>query len=399
MKLQAFWGGSANGAWAIFGIPYLLRLDASIHLISVYIALTSLAPLLIGPIAISYLRHGPQQRGWMLTCGVISRIFFILPSTAMLFPSHRAEIAVALFCLGAIPTILFGALWSPIPGIVVELEHRPTIINARTRIANSGALAANMLAGLGMSFLAFPYNYAAVFIMSGVVGFVEIYIISLIVLPRQNFQIEKTMREKFDIHELAKEKQFLVFMGGLALIVSASSIAGPLQSVYFIKERGYSDRWMGLWAMSLSIGVVLGSLLWRHVQSKIGSYNVLTITMPLAACYFLFIVLSPNQYWVIAAVLYAGAMNAGSEVGIWLGLYRFGSEERRSLLINIYIGVALAIPFVAALFIPALTNKFTLAEIFVTSFIIRFLVALYFKIPRVYTLLVDRPAIKEVEER
>jgi hypothetical protein len=399
MRLQAFWGGAANGAWGIFSIPYLLRLNASISLISIYVALTSLGPLIIGPIAITYLKHGTQQRRWMLTSGVISRIFFMLPASAMLFPAHRAGIAVTVLCLGAIPTIIFGALWSPIPGIVVELEHQPLIINARTRIANGGALAANALAGIGMMALTFPYNYIAVFLMSGLLGFGEIYVVSLVVLPEREFQVKTTIKEKFDLKGLTKEKQFITFMVGMALIVASTSIAGPLQSVYFIKERGYSDRWMGLWAMFLSLGAVLGSLVWKRVQRRIGSYAILSFTMPLAACYFLFIVVSPNQYWVILSVLYAGTMNAGTDVGIWLALYRFGSDERRSLLINIYIGVALGIPFVSAFFIPVATHRFTLAQIFITSFLIRFVAGLYFKVPRVYNLLKEHPLTKEVIEK
>jgi MFS family permease len=397
VRIQAFWGGSANGAWVIFGIPYLLRLDASITLISIYVAITALGPLVIGPIAVTYLQHGLQQRRWMIVCGVFSRIFFILPATAVLFPSHRAEIAIIIFSIGAVPTIIFGALWSPIPGIVVVLEHRPRIINSRTRIANSGALSANALAGIGMITLTFPYNYTTVFVMSGILGFIEMYVISLIVLPKREVQIKDTIREKFDLRGVASEKQFVTFMIGIALIATASSIVMPLQSVLFIKERGYSDRWMGLWAMVMSLGVVLGSLIWKNVQKRIGSYAILSFTVPLAAFYFLFIVIAPNQYWVILSVLYVGMMNAGTDVGVWLALYRFGTAERRSLLINIFIGISLGIPFVSAFFIPALTQRFTLTQIFIGSFIVRFAVGLYFKIPRVYNLLKEDPPIADTD--
>lgn len=246
-----------------------------------------------------------------------------------------------------------------------------------------------------MMILPFPYNYTAVFVMSGILGFIEIYVISLIVLPKREVQVKDTIREKFDLKGVASEKQFVTFMIGIVLISTAASIVMPLQSVLFIKERGYSDRWMGLWAMVMSLGVVLGSLIWKNVQKRIGSYAILSFTVPLAAFYFLFVVISPNQYWVILSVLYAGMMNAGTDVGVWLSLYRFGKAERRSLLINIYIGVSLGIPFVSAFFIPALTQRFTLTEIFVGSFIVRFAFGLYFKIPRVYNLLNEDPPIAD----
>ena len=389
MRLQAFWGGAANGAWVIFAIPFLLRLDASITLISIYVALTSLGPLLIGPIAVANLRNRAQQRRWMLICGVISRIFFFMPAVALLFDNRQAEIAIAMFCLCAMPTIVFGALWSPTPGVVVEAEHQPVIVNARTRIANIGALSANGVIGLGMIILPFPFNYMAVFFISGSLGLAEMYVISRIIYPESPHTYLETFRENFHVRKILAEKQFVYFMVGICLIVGASSIAAPLQSVYFINERGVSDRWMGVWAMALSAGAVFGTLIWRKLQNTRGSYAIFAWTVPISGVYFLLIIVAPNVELILMATLFAGWMNAGTDVGIWLGLFRYGSEARRTMLINIYIGFALGIPFIAAFFIPFLTDRFTLAEIFIGSFIIRTLVGLYFKIPFVYALLRD----------
>ena len=390
MRLQAFWGGAANGAWVICAIPYLLRLHASITLVSIYVALTSLGPLLIGPIAVANLRNRAQQRRWMLICGVFSRIFFFMPSVALLFDNHRAEIAIAMFCLCAMPTIVFGALWSPTPGVVVEAEHQPMIVNARVRIANIGSVSANAVIGLGMIFLPFPFNYVAVFVISGSLGLAEMYVISKIIYPETPENYLDSFKENLNIKKLWFEKQFMYFLFGIILIVSASSIASPLQSVYFINERGVSDRWMGIWAMALSVGAVLGTLVWRRLQAQYGSYAIFAWTVPISGIYFLLIVIAPNIEIILLATLFAGWMNAGTDTGIWLGLFRYGSKERRTMLINIYVGFALGIPFVAAFFIPPLTNRFTLAEILIGSFIVRSLVGLYFKIPFVYDRLKDQ---------
>ncbi len=389
MRLQAFWGGAANGAWVIFAIPFLVRLDASITLISIYVALTSLGPLVIGPIAVANLRNRAQQRKWMLVCGVASRIFFFMPGVALLFEDNQAEIAIAMFCLCAMPTIVFGALWSPTPGIVVEAEHQPLIVNARVRIANIGALSANGVIGLGMILLPFPFNYVGVFVISGSLGLAEMFVISRIIYPESPHTYLETFRENLAIKKIWAEKQFMLFLFGICLIVSASSVAGPLQSVYFIEDRGVSDRWLGIWAMALSAGAVLGTLVWRKLQNKHGSYAIFSWTVPISGIYFLLIILAPNVELILMATLFAGWMNAGTDTGIWLGLFRYGSEERRTMLINIYVGFALGIPFIAAFFIPFLTNRFTLTEIFLGSFVIRTLVGLYFKIPKVYDFLRD----------
>jgi hypothetical protein len=129
-----------------------------------------------------------------------------------------------------------------------------------------------------------------------------------------------------------------------------------------------------------------------------GSYAIFAWTVPVSAIYFLLIVVSPSVELILIATLFAGLLNAGTDVGIWLGLFRYGDEARRTMLINIYIGFALGIPFVAALFIPFFTNQFTLTEILIGSFVIRFVVGLYFKIPRVYDLLKDEVPPKSSEK-
>lgn len=398
MRLQAFWGGAANGAWVIFAIPFLIRLDASILLISIYVALTSLGPLLMGPIAVANLRSIVQQRYWMIICGLLSRIFFFMPAVALLFDNNRAEIAVAMFCICALPTVVFGAFWAPTAGLVIEPEHQPQIVNSRTRIANTGALVANGIIGLGMIFLPFPFNYVAVFFVSGALGLTEIYVISRIIYPDSPHTYLETFKENFDTKKILAEKQFIFFLSGIILVVSASAIAAPLQSVYFINERGVSDRWMGFWAMALSAGAVIGTFIWRKLQVRTGSYAILAWTVPVSAFYFLLIVVAPNIELILIATLLAGLLNAGTDIGIWLGLFRFGDKARRTMLINIYIGFALGIPFVAALFIPFFTNQFTLTEILIGSFVIRFLVGLYFKIPKVYDLLKDEVPGKPSEK-
>ena len=297
------------------------------------------------------------------------------------------------------PTIVFGALWSPTPGVVVEAEHQPMIINARVRIANIGALSANGVIGLGMIFLPFPFNYVAVFVVSGSLGLAEMYVISRIIYPESPQAYLETFKENFDVKKILAERKFFYFLFGISLIVMASSVAAPLQSVYFINERGVSDRWMGIWAMALSIGAVFGTLIWRKLQMTRGSYAIFSWTVPISGIYFLLIILAPNIELILIATLFAGWMNAGTDTGIWLGLFRYGSEERRTMLINIYVGVALGIPFVAAFFIPYLTDRFTLTEIFIGSFIIRTLVGLYFKIPSVYALLKDDVPVNSDQNR
>jgi hypothetical protein len=52
--------GAANGAYGIFSLPFLIRLDASITSISIYIALTSLGPLVVRPVDVGLCPYLPN---------------------------------------------------------------------------------------------------------------------------------------------------------------------------------------------------------------------------------------------------------------------------------------------------------------------------------------------------
>jgi hypothetical protein len=101
----------------------------------------------------------------------------------------------------------------------------------------------------------------------------------------------------------------------------------------------------------------------------------------------------PNQYMILLAVFYTGIMNAGSDFGIQLGLYRLGSDKSRDVLINLYVGISAGIGFVAAFFIPIFTAHFALTSIFIASYVLRFGLSFLFYIPKISRRLSDVPKV------
>ena len=392
LRRQAAWGG-ALAAYPVFAIPYLLRLDASITLISVYVGLTALGPLVLGPAIVVYLQGSAQKRVWMLVSGFAARIGLFVPMLSPFFGENDAVFATSAFIVFAIPAIVYGALWIPIPGVAIHQDQRPELISSRIRIANSGFMVANILFGAGMIFLTFPNNYYFIFIVSTFFGVLEIYNVSKIRVPKADPWDQGKLRSKLKTQKIGEERDFLLFIGVICLAISAMSVAGPLQTVYFLKELNFSDRWMGAWAILLAFGAVVGISIWQRVQKRFGSYRILTITIPLAPLYFIFMTIFPDKYMILLAVFYTGIMNAGSDLGIQLGLYRLGSDKSREVLINLYVGISAGIGFVAAFFIPIFTAHFALTSIFIASYVLRFGLSFLFYIPRVSRRLSDVPKV------
>jgi Na+/melibiose symporter-like transporter len=212
-------------------------------------------------------------------------------------------------------------------------------------------------------------------------------------VPKAELSNQGKLRSKLKTQKIGEERDFLLFIGVICLAIAAMSVAGPLQTVYFLKELHFSDRWMGAWAILLAFGAVVGISIWERVQKRFGSYRILTITIPLAPLYFIFMTIFPNKYMILLAVFYTGIMNSGSDLGIQLGLYRLGSDKSREVLINLYVGISAGIGFVAAFFIPIFTDHFALTSIFIASYVIRFGLSFLFYIPQVSRRLGDPPKV------
>ena len=390
LLVQAIWGGAFN-AYVVFAIPYLIRLGASITLISIYVGLTSLGPLLIGPLVIIHLEGSKYKRKWLLIGGTLSRGSVLIAALAPLFGDKKAVFATIVFIVFAIPSIVFGALWVPIPGLTTDPAVQPKMMGDRIRLGNSGSMGANILFAFGMFFFSFPNNFTYIFSVCAIFGALEIFTISKIRVYDEALAERSAFLAKFKRQKLSKEPDYLIFISGVGLAIAAVSIAGPLQSVYFLKKLNFSDRWFSVWAILLNAGAIVGITFWNRAQKTVGSYIILSSTIVLASFYFLFIATLPNRYLLLGAVFYLGIMNSGTDLGIALVLYRLGNPARRDLLINIYVGVALGISFIAALFLGFFTDHFALTTIFLGSFAIRFVVSFFFRLPSMRARFADYP--------
>lgn len=398
LLLQAIWGG-AFSAYVVFAIPYLVRLDASITLISIYVAMTSLGQLVIGPIVIIHLQGSKHKKRWLVVAGVLSRFGVFVAAFAPLFGDYKAQFAAAVFILFSIPNIVFGALWTPVPGLTIAIDDQPKIISNRIRLANAGGMSANILFAIGMFTIPFPSNFVYVFVLSGILGALEIITISRIHVYDTDEVEKEPFLSKFKGQQLGKEKDYFIFIGGVGLAIAAVAVASPLQSVYFLQELKLSDRWLSMWAVLLNFGAVIGITIWKRVQKRVGVYAIFSSTIVIASFYFLILATVPNKYLLLVAILCAGIINSGTDFGITMSLYRLGSEERRDLLINLYIGVTLGIAFIAALFLNFFTDRFALTSIFLGSFAIRFVIAFFFRLPSMKTRFADSPGTNIVQSR
>lgn len=377
---QALWGGAYN-SYVVFVIPFLIRLGSSITWISIYLALTSVGFLVIGPLTTIYLHNLQQKRSWLIWSCVMSRSTVAIACLSPSMGHYKASFGALIFIVFSIPGNIYGSLFLPIPGLLIKPEDQPAGLSLRLRTAYIGNFSANLIFTLLMFLFKYPYNYTALFIVSIFFGVMEISIIRKLDVYHADETEKLPFLEKIRTHGILMEKNYLLFIGLVGILVATVSIASPLQSIYFLRQLHFSDLWFAVWADLLLFGMVIGNLIWRTLQANYSNYNLLCAALILAGFYFLFISISTNSFQLLLIVGFAGLMNSGSDLGITLILYRLGSSERRSLMLNIYAGVTLAITFFASFFLNFFTHRYQLKTIFLYAFIFRSIAALIFLSP------------------
>ena len=377
---QGVWGGGYN-AYVVFVIPFLIRLGSSITWISIYIGVTSVGYLLIGPLTIIRLQNSKKKKAWLVWSCIFSRTTVAVACMAPFCGNYKASMGALVFIIFSIPANIYGALFLPIPGLLIKPQDQPVGLNLRLRMAYIGNFIANIIFTILMLLFQYPYNFMALFIVSIFFGAVEVGIVIKLDVYSSDDDASTGFMQKVRSHEIMKEKNYLIFIAMVTLMVFTVSIATPLQSVYYLRQLHFSDLWFSVWADILLLGMIVGNVLWRKFQLRYSNYSAMCVAILFAGFYYFFISISSNALLLLLIVGFAGFMNAGGELGITLTLFRLGSAARRSLMINIYAGVVLAISFFSSFFLNFFTHRYQLKTIFSYSFIFRTSSALLFLLP------------------
>jgi MFS family permease len=132
-------------------------------------------------------------------------------------------------------------------------------------------------------------------------------------------------------------------------------LVSPLYIIFFVRELGASDGWLGLNGMLASIGGIIGHLLWRRWIRRLGYSRALLLSAPLGASYACLLGLFPSLTLILVWGMLNNIINPGISLSHFNLLLKVAPDDRRptymatySTLANIgafimpLVGVALA---------------------------------------------------------
>lgn len=251
-----------------------------------------------------------------LSYAIAAAILLLVPNT-LVVPALLAVLAVAAIPstvgMVAFPIVMDGAAGS---------RGRYELMGRRWAIMGLTMALSVTFVGQILDLLPFPQNYQLVLVGFSIAGLLSFYYSRQFRVPDAEPAPPEAGRSPLDrLRELIlivrSQPSFLGYSARQMVYIVGTRVALPLIPLYYVREVGATDAWIGIIATSQSLALLVGYRLWRRISVRRGGGVVLLATLLAVSLYP--VALSLVEDLVIVAILTAIA--AMFSAGVDLALF------------------------------------------------------------------------------
>ncbi len=369
LYLEVIFGGFLAAAGS-FNAAYVLRLGGSNTLVGLMSSLPALVASLLFIPSARVLERRTHYMPWVVGSLFLARFGYVAILLLPFFAGRLLpELTVAVLVAITVPSVFFSTGWSPMLSDVVPPRSRATVLAWRSILSSATIAPLIFFAGRWLDSTPFPMNYQWMYALGWLVsGGIGVYLVSRIrmepstdgVHPPRRAPVDKTRREKGTwlgvLRTAAAENRgFFRIVVNTLLYSLGAWMVGPLFIIFYVRQLGATDGWVGLLGTLAHIGVIAGYWLWRRIIRRTGEARSLLIAAPLVCIHPLLVALVPNLTVILLVEFLINVIAAGVNLShsvIFLELLPEGRKHSStaiySMVMNIgafvcpLIGVALA---------------------------------------------------------
>ncbi|MBN1814397.1 MAG: MFS transporter [Anaerolineae bacterium] len=399
--VEIFWA-SILGVAAAFNAAFAVRLGAQTAHVGLLSSLPALLAVLISIPAGRFLERRARRQVWVLGSLFLHRLGFLLVILVPWLPgvvNKGAALVALLVAIGA-PAHFFSVGFNAMLADVIP-ERRRAAVFATRNIINTGILSVGMLlAGQWLDRVTFPINYQVMYGVGFLASILSSFYLIRIQVPDASVMERKTGTARSlkirwrALHEIARAEPGFVRIVVNTLFYSLGAWAAtPLYILYFVRELGAGEAWIGLHGMVANVAAIAGYALWRRLIELWGESRSLRLTVMGAGLYPLLIGLVPHLTPILFVAGLNGLIVPGVNLSHFTTLLKVCPEDRRPSFIGFYTTVMNVGAFVAPLAGVALADCFGLAPTLVGCGLFWLLGALSFRVwsVRVPDTVMDEP--------
>ncbi|MBE6012654.1 MAG: MFS transporter [Lachnospiraceae bacterium] len=328
-------------------VKYLERLGGSNLQITLYNCLPGFVGAAVLLPGLFYLLKVEKKKAVTCVFIFISRFILLLIAFVPMLPNELRPIAfVLLISAMNFPEAVSQASMQSFSGDLFDGRVRATAFSLRNKFGNLLILIVTLVSGMIISYI--PKSEAGImlcyrifFATAFIVGLGEVFYFSKLKEEYNPKYSPEKVQGKInikisDIKEAFHNKAFVSF-GVCTLLYYISYHSGwAVSSIYVIKNLGANEIWLAIISVTSGLSSFLFASRWNRIIVKKGNNIALTAACLTMAINTLFLVMSPNLYFLIIQSMVNGIGVIGLNITLLNGLLINTPDKNRLLYIGLY---------------------------------------------------------------
>jgi len=334
-------GVSISNVSAPYLPVFLTRLGAS----NFQVGLMSAMPGITGLLMAIFVGRFLQSRRNIVPWYGLSRLLVIMCYaltgilTFLLAENFLVIATLGIWAFATIPQIALAVAFSVVMNAVAGPEGRYTLLSRRWAIFGVTGVIGTFIVTRVIDLIVFPTNYAVMFLVLSLGGFVSYYYSNKIKIPDQPQVV--VPQGKSAIHRLRDNLEllrtypaFLSFSLKRFVYLSGLALSLPVLPLYYVRNVHATDSQIGTFNMTMNLVLLVGYFTWPILSRKYSGRFVLLATTFGMILYPLLVASTTHVAWIIVASAVAGLFQGGLDLVFFDELMKTVPEEYGATFIS-----------------------------------------------------------------
>jgi MFS family permease len=375
LELEVFWAAFLS-AVVTFNAPFALRLGATNTQIGLLSSIPALLAILITIPAGRYYSRRAQRMPLVIRSLFAHRLGFLLAAFVPFLPvENKGTVLIWVLILFSSPAHFFGVGWNAMIAEVVPEANRARVVAVRNMLVAAVVTAGTFGAGIWLERVRFAANYQILYVAGFATSMVSLYYITKLRAPDAFVPPAPAARSSLSLTERADQaRQAITSQPDFRrLVINTLShglgvwMIGPLYVLYFVRELGAAEGWLGTNGMVANLTPILGYYLWQRAVRRWGEKQVLKSTIVLVGVYPVLVGLSPTLSIVLIWTALNGLIVPGVTLGHYPMMLKICPADQRPLYIGIYTTIMNVGAFVMPLIGVWLADRIGIAPVLIAG--------------------------------
>jgi len=314
-------GVSISNVAAPFLPVFLTRLGATNLQVGLLSSMPGITGLILAILVGRFLQTRRNVVPWYSLSRLMVILCYALTGILTLLVGEKFVIiaTLAIWAFATLPQTALAVAFSVVMNAVAGPEGRYALLSRRWAIFGLTGVVGTFIVTRLIDLIAFPVNYAVMFMVLSLGGFFSFYFSRKIHLPDQvapPLPDSLSPRQNFSnyMRLLRENPAFLSFSSKRFVYFSAIVLSQPIMPLFLVREVRATDSQIGTVNMTLTLIMLVGYFLWPWVSRKRGGRFVLLATSLGMTLYPALSAATPQINLIILYAGIAGLFQAGLDL-------------------------------------------------------------------------------------